>query len=1113
MINSRVRSLAVRAGLVTAFFMIVAVLLGGLSFGQTVPVDSIRSIDGSNFTARAASDRQITLHVSFRLRNRIALTKLLNDLQDPASPKYHRWLTPQEFEAQFGRTAAEVNAVSQWLSSHGLKVRRASNREIVSAASVAQAEETFATTIAASGDGARYANQSAPQIPARFADVIGSIEGLDNLRHWAPVTARPKTLMTFSGARKSTRQPSRGRFALNAALARPADGDTTPAFGPEDLWTFYDETPPINGAVDGSGGDCIGIIQDSDFLDASVATFDLSFSLPDANVTRVFSDTFTPGINSDETEALVDIEWAHSIAPGAPIKVYIGNEAFENVDPLTDSLQKAVSDNSCGTISFTYVFCGAASSFYTTTVGNALTQAATQGQSILAATGDWGAAGLIASQNMCVAGSTQSVSEVAANPNVTAVGGTQFTPNYDSDGNDIGNVPESAWNNGAGATGGGESGIFTKPSYQNSITPNDGMRDIPDVSSAASNTTPGFYWVDDNDGTPVIDCCIGGTSVSAPVWSGVAKLIAELANGRLGNMNPRVYTLGALNDASRSGLRDVVSGNNSYNGVVGFSAVPGFDLSTGWGSPDVETFETAYLSASIPPSPTPTATPTPSSGITFVGVSSLTGSSTAVTAISVSAPAGIRQGDTMIAQIIVHDGTASDVPAPPAGWASIRHDAVSNLNQATSWLYYKTAGAGEPSSYTWSISSNFAAGLIGAWRGASMTPVENSSGTTNSGLSPVSASAPSLTPSNNQDLEIYFYGSQASAAPSLTLANALTPRFDAGSPNEGFTLAIADLAAPFAGSVSPAYPATANASSFLVMTAQAVLLLNGPAAIATPTGTMTATSTPTAIPTPTATSTATTVATATPSPTRTATGTPTPSPTVTSTATPSPSPTATAAPTLSATPAPTPVPTGARITAPAVMNLGSAGIGVSTTRDLIIRNSGKDNLTGTVAMLDPSGTGVFTVTPDSFNLAPGQSQPETVIFAPSETINTGALIISSNDPTRPTAGVSLSGSGLAGKLSAASSFTISGSVGQTIQGNLNIKNTGKGLLSGDWSAVSILPYHVDPGHFDLQPGMSTSIPISFLATSKGEAPSVALAIEVIAPSTSTKVVTLKGMGR
>ncbi len=337
----------------------------------------------------------------------------------------------------------------------------------------------------------------------------------------------------------------------------------------------------------------------------------------------MYADLSSPGTNSDETEALVDIEWAHSIAPGAPIKVYIGNEQLENIDPLTDALVRAVSDNACGTISFTYVFCGAAPAFYTTTGGNALTQAALQGQSVVAATGDWGSAGLVAGQDMCVTGTTQNVSEVATNPNVTSVGGTQFTPNYDSLGNDSGSVPETAWNNGAGATGGGESTIFPKPTYQESVTPNDGMRDIPDVSSAASNLTPGFYWVDDSDGSPVVDCCIGGTSVSAPVWSGISKLVAQLASGRLGNMNPRIYTLGALQNPSRSGLRDVVAGNNAFNGVAGFSAVPGYDLSTGWGSPDVETFETAYLSASIPPSPTPTATPTPSTGINFVGAGPL----------------------------------------------------------------------------------------------------------------------------------------------------------------------------------------------------------------------------------------------------------------------------------------------------------------------------------------------------------------------------------------------------------------------------------------------------------------------------------------------------------
>ena len=108
-----------------------------------------------------------------------------------------------------------------------------------------------------------------------------------------------------------------------------------------------------------------------------------------------------------------------------------------------------------------------------------------------------------------------------------------------------------------------------------------------------------------------------------------------------------------------------------------------------------------------------------------------------------------------------------------------------------------------------------------------MSPVENSSGATVGGQSPISASAPSLTPSNNHELQIYFYGSQASIAPTVTLSNSLIPRFNLGSSKEGFTLAFADLAAPFAGLASPAYPASANSSSFSVLTAQAVLIVRG----------------------------------------------------------------------------------------------------------------------------------------------------------------------------------------------------------------------------------------------------------------------------------------------
>jgi hypothetical protein len=1116
--NLRVSRRASRTGFGAVAFLLLALILPGSLLAQKAAGGGASpSISGPRLTARAAADRSLNLHVTFRLRNREALSKLLQEVQDPASPRYHRWLTSQQFEAQFGRTPEEVNAVSQWLSTHGLKIVRSSNREIVSAATVARAEGTFATTIAASGDGVHFSNTSAPQIPTRFADVIGSIEGLDNLRHWVPVAARPATLTAGFSARNPARLPGRGPWAPSATLTRPADSSTGPNFGPQDLWTFYDETPPINGALDGRGGDCIGIIQDSDYLDNSVTTFDSSFSLPPASLTRIFSDGSSPGTNSDETEALVDIEWSHSTAPGAPINVYIGNEQFQDVDPLTDGLLRAVSDNACGTISFTYVFCGAAPSFYSETLGNAFTQAALQGQTMMAATGDWGSAGLVDNNNACVTASTQNVSEVATNPNVTAVGGTQFVPNYDAQGNDIGSVPEMAWNNGAGATGGGKSTVFPKPSYQNPVTPADGVRDVPDVSAGASNTTPGFYWVDDSDGVPVVDCCIGGTSIATPMWAGFSKLIAQLAGRRLGNMNPRIYTLGPLADASRSGLRDVVGGNNGFNGVPGFNAVAGYDLATGWGSPDVQTFEAAFLSTSIPPSPTPTATPTPSSGIVFVGASPLADSSTAVTAVTVSAPTGVERGDLLVAQIIVHDGTAADVPSPPSGWSSIRHDAVDNLNQETSWLYYKIAGANEPPTYTWSISSNFAAGVLGVWRGTSAAPVANSSGTTADGLTPISASAPSLTPGTNHDLEIYFYSSQASAAPTLTLSNALTQRLNLASSQEGFSLAFADVSAPFAGNASPTYPATASSSSFLVMTAQAVLITSGSAPASTPTPTVTATATPTAVATTKATSIATTIPTRAATSTATVAATLTPTATATLSATSTITASATPVASQSATPVPTPTPvsTGARIVAPSSMNVGSIGIGLSTTKSFSIKNSGVGNLTGSlqVSIADPSQASVFSVAPDSFNIAPKQSQSETVTFAPNEPSNSAALIISSNDGTQPTVGVRLTGTGLTGKLKVPGTFTIMGPVGQTIPANLVIKNAGQGILSGDWAGVTILPYHVDPGSFVLQPGMATSIPFSFTPTAEGNAPTVVLAIGVIAPGTGSTTVTLKGIGK
>ncbi len=195
------------------------------------------------------------------------------------------------------------------------------------------------------------------------------------------------------------------------------------------------------------------------------------------------------------------------------------------------------------------------------------------------------------------------VNDLGSDPNVTQVGGTGFNPTFDAFGNNAGHVAESVWNDsaGGGATGGGVSAIYAKPSYQQGPgVPSGGQRDLPDVALIASPNNPGSFWGGTSSGLPTSKCCIGGTSLSAPAWAGIAKLIAQLNRSRPGPLNPRIYALASAGQAA-SGFRDVTTGNNNFNGVPGFSAGPGFDLTTGWGTVDISTFANDYVA---PPSPT-----------------------------------------------------------------------------------------------------------------------------------------------------------------------------------------------------------------------------------------------------------------------------------------------------------------------------------------------------------------------------------------------------------------------------------------------------------------------------------------------------------------------------
>ena len=393
------------------------------------------------------------------------------------------------------------------------------------------------------------------QLPKQFDGLVGDIVGLNNLGHLRPTILAATQGLPRVIAFAALQDVSGGVIGASPDVSAPdtqPDGREAPLyddssfgehFAPADFYTFYDETPLLSAGINGGGNDCIAIFSESD-TDSNIYTiFDNQFSLPTPSVTTENVGTAPGLVLGAESELLLDIEWSHAVAPGAPITIYAAahGSGISDAAALTAAVGQAVSDNTCGTISISYDDCGDPESFYTNTMDGIFAQAASQGQTVFVSAGDFGS-------DDCQLG-VQNVNEISTSSHVISVGGTQFLPNYSGQGNDEGFVSEDTWNDGApnpakestgqGATGGGASQYFTKPAFQVGLTPADGMRDIPDVAMLASDTQPGVFVEDDpgSNDQPTLEV-FGGTSVGAPVWAGISKLIVQSNGGhRVGNLN------------------------------------------------------------------------------------------------------------------------------------------------------------------------------------------------------------------------------------------------------------------------------------------------------------------------------------------------------------------------------------------------------------------------------------------------------------------------------------------------------------------------------------------------------------------------------------------------
>jgi subtilase family serine protease len=620
--------------------MVVLSAIPALATAQTVKMHGTVPPGASTMTSRGHLDpaKILTLDLRFALRNRTQLTQLIAAQMDRASPQYHRWIAPDEFTRRFGATTSDFSALNDWLTASGFQVVGGSREEgyLRFSGDTASAERVFRIELEDFGNG-KFANLTEPEIPAQFAGVVSDILGLHNLGSLEPDYATRKLKQSPAMPPRSTLSGHPAASGVDYSL-----GNGSFAFGPPDFYTFYDETPLLMGGNTGANGsDCIGIFANTNiYSEPSQATilkdyFALflpftSFST-DPAITIDLSKETNPGVigNGTDIEAYLDIEAAHLIAPGAPITLYVTNPAkLSFAQNLTDAVTAMTSENKCAALNFSYHICGASNSFFTTTLGDLFSKAQTQGQSVFVSSGDHGV-------DMCLTG-TPNVNELGANPLITSVGGTEVdSPSFDGSGISSGYSTESSWNqqNGNSAlaneskvSGGGASAFFTKPSWQQGVagTSDDNARDLPDVASLGGSPHIIVYADTDNGTTASPDrstYLIVGTSLAAPLWTGYSRLL-QTANGgkRLGSLNPTIWELGVAGQ-SASGFHDITAGNNTYISEVsgkdvivpGYSAGPGYDLVTGWGSIDANAFVTAYLAAPSPsPIGTPTAAPTPS---------------------------------------------------------------------------------------------------------------------------------------------------------------------------------------------------------------------------------------------------------------------------------------------------------------------------------------------------------------------------------------------------------------------------------------------------------------------------------------------------------------------
>ena len=496
-----------------------------------------------------------------------------------------------EMAAKYEPLPADYQAAVDWLTGEGFTITRQDSRHmlIFVRGEVSRVARSMKVSFArVTSEGKEYSSAiTAPSVPANISPFLIGINGLQ------PHLRMHKHLL---------KQQMHPDGAVGSANYLPRQ--IAQAYGASAL---YQQN--LSGA-----GQTIAIVIDTFPSTTDLLLFWKNCSISQSISNIEFIQAVKGTLPAPSGEETLDVEWSSAMAPDAHVRVYAATDLATNHldEAYTQILDDATNHPEYGIHQMSMSYGEGETDFSAdvsppnnvptsnsqlNTDDALFAELAAAGVTSFASSGDGGN-----SPGSGSAGDKSGPVQVespASDPNVTGVGGTSLV--LDSN-NNISS--ETVWNNSSGATGGGTSIYFARPSWQQGTgVPSGTMREVPDICAAADPNFGAIIYEDGNESV------VGGTSWSSPMWAGFCALMNQArANAGL----PSLGILGS-HDAHHSGdglgasiysligtsnFHDIVSGNNSTNGNTAFNAQSGYDLDTGIGSPVMQTLVGTVLRSS-----------------------------------------------------------------------------------------------------------------------------------------------------------------------------------------------------------------------------------------------------------------------------------------------------------------------------------------------------------------------------------------------------------------------------------------------------------------------------------------------------------------------------------